>query len=201
MARWVPVWQPRTEFSIPDMIVRRAGRATADPTQTAPAALQGLRPAVRPGTKDIATACRTRGAPHASQPALRRRKPDSGASQREIGVAIGGSSKHLVRDEVWKERGARGGGEAHIGSLHRCGLQRKDLVARALGVAVEVDGDLDAVGRDAARYVRHRPRGDVQEMLRLGLDAPPPLRAVRGAHRVAENLHRPAENSSPQVEP
>ncbi len=58
-----------------------------------------------------------------------------------------------------------------------------------LGVAVEVDGHMDAVGADAARHVAHRPRAHVQKVLRLGLDALPPLAAVARAHRIAEHLH------------
>lgn len=49
------------------------------------------------------------------------------------------SAARLVYDDVGQEVGAGGGGEPHVGALHRRGAQRKDLVARPLGVAVEVD--------------------------------------------------------------
>jgi hypothetical protein len=47
-----------------------------------------------------------------------------------------------------------------------------------LGVAVEVDGHVDAVSGDAARDVGGGPGRHVQEVLRLRLDAAAPLAAV-----------------------
>ena len=55
-----------------------------------------------------------------------------------------------VGDEVVDEVGAQGAGEAHVRELERGRSHRENLVARALGVAVEVDKDVDAVGDDAA---------------------------------------------------
>ena len=48
---------------------------------------------------------------------------------------------------------------------------------------------MDAIGRYLAGNIRHRPRRDINEMLRLHLNALSPLRVVRGTQRVAEDLH------------
>mmetsp|Transcript_2181 Transcript_2181/g.6512 ORF Transcript_2181/g.6512 Transcript_2181/m.6512 type:complete len:367 (-) Transcript_2181:3529-4629(-) len=99
---------------------------------------------------------------------------------------------HLVRDEVRQEVGACGRGEAHVAGLHRRRPQRKDLVARPLGVPIQIHRHLDLVGRDAGCDVGHRPGGHVGEMLDFLLDAAAPFAAVRRAQRVAEHLQAAA---------
>ena len=59
----------------------------------------------------------------------------------------------------------------------------------SLGVAIEVDADLDAVCAQLAGNVGHRPGTDVQEVLCLCLYALPPLRAIAGAERIAMHLN------------
>mmetsp|Transcript_7382 Transcript_7382/g.22380 ORF Transcript_7382/g.22380 Transcript_7382/m.22380 type:complete len:306 (-) Transcript_7382:1437-2354(-) len=99
-----------------------------------------------------------------------------------------GRAHHLVRHQVVDIVGASGGGEAHVRHLHGRGPQREDFVARALCVPVQVDRHLNLVVRDALGDVRDAPCTDIQEVLRLGLDARAPLSAVVGTVRVAEDL-------------
>ena len=58
----------------------------------------------------------------------------------------------------------------------------------ALGVAVEVDADLDAIRAQLARNVWHRPGTDIHEVLCLCLYPLPPLGAITRAQRIAMHL-------------
>ena len=53
--------------------------------------------------------------------------------------------------------GTCGSWEAHVGGLHGGWQQGKDLIPGSLGVAIQVDGNLDLVRTDSASNVRHRP--------------------------------------------
>lgn len=53
-----------------------------------------------------------------------------------------------VRDDVVDEIGAHCAGKSHVQELQRRGTEGEDLIARALGVAVEVDKHVDSVGGD-----------------------------------------------------
>lgn len=59
--------------------------------------------------------------------------------------------------------------ETHVGALYRRGLERKDVVARALGVAVKIYGDVDGIGGNARCDVGHTPGAAVCKVLRLRL--------------------------------
>ena len=50
-----------------------------------------------------------------------------------------------------------GGRKSHIGGLHRGWQQGKDFIPGALGVAIQVDGNLDLIGADFASNVANRP--------------------------------------------
>lgn len=73
--------------------------------------------------------------------------------------------------------------------LDGCGSEREYLVPGALGVAVHVDEDVDAVGVDLVGrlVVGRRPR-EVDKVLRLARDLLPEGGAVVGLQAVAEDL-------------
>lgn len=62
-----------------------------------------------------------------------------------------------LTNAVGKEGPACGSWEAHVGGLHGCRKQGKDLIAGPLGVSIQVDGNLDLIRADLAGNVSHRP--------------------------------------------
>jgi len=50
-----------------------------------------------------------------------------------------------------------GSRKSHVGGLHRRWQQGKYLVPSPLGVAIQVDGNLDLIGADFAGNVANRP--------------------------------------------
>lgn len=75
-----------------------------------------------------------------------------------------------------------------VRALYGCWAQRENLVARSLGVAVEVHEDVHIVSVDETRGVVIGDRRDVPEALRFALDALAPHRSVVGAESVARNF-------------
>lgn len=52
----------------------------------------------------------------------------------------------LLRKNAGGKQGPTcGSWEAHVGSLHRCRKQGKDLIAGPLGVTIQIDGNLDLI--------------------------------------------------------
>ncbi len=68
-----------------------------------------------------------------------------------------------------------GGRKSHIGGLDWRRQQGKYLVPSPLGVAVQVDGNLDLIRADFAGDVTNRPGRDIQEVLCFPLYSLPPL--------------------------
>ena len=59
--------------------------------------------------------------------------------------------------------------------LNRGGAEGKDLIAGTLGVAVEVNKDVNAIAGNHARSLAVHEPGNVLEMFHFGLNLPAPL--------------------------
>ena len=82
-----------------------------------------------------------------------------------------GRNDDVVGDEIVVVRRAHGAGIAEPVDVHRRGPAGEHLGARILGVAVEIDQDVDAVGRDLRRRLIVGHAGDVGPVIDAGLGA------------------------------
>jgi len=103
-------------------------------------------------------------------------------------AGMGQRHHHRITDHVVEEARTGGGRVAQVGHLHRRRPVGQQLEAAAAGVALEVDGDVDAVGAHAPRHLGIAQVGHVDELVAGGAHAAADLAAVVGAVRVQAHL-------------
>ena len=104
-----------------------------------------------------------------------------------------------VGDDVVDEVRAHAAGVAQVVDLHGCRPVGQNLRSRVLGVALEVDEDVDAILVDAAGCTRMRNGPHVDEVVEGRLQAPADVAAIVVAEAVAEDLEAAAVVSLQQL--